>query len=75
MSRTYKDAPSRRKSIIRRYYASPPRLFINHVWTSRQRQAVRVACLEAVKEHRATWTVDVIPSVDQHRQCAKWLWS
>jgi hypothetical protein len=50
----------------------PSREFINHLWTSRERQAVRLACRAAVQEHRATGTVDTIPSTRQHRHCARW---
>lgn len=75
MSHTDKDEPFRRKAFMRRYYASPPNCFISHVWTARQRQAVRVDCLNAVKEYRCSGEVDTIPSIQQHRHGAQWLWS
>jgi hypothetical protein len=75
MSRTDKDAPDRRKAFPRASSPTPPRPFINHVWTSRQRQAVRVDCLNATKEYRADGQVDIAPTVRQHHHGAQWLWS
>lgn len=76
MSRTDKDGPHHRRSGLRLLFGggSPPRWFINYVWTSRERQAARVACLNAVKEYGGDGTVDTIPTTRQHRQGAQWLW-
>lgn len=52
----------------------PPRWFINDVWTSRDRQAVRADCRTALKEHRGHGAVDVVPPTAQHRHNAQWLW-
>lgn len=45
MSRTGKDAPNRPRSGLRLLLgAGPSQEFINHVWTSRDRQTARAAC-------------------------------
>jgi hypothetical protein len=54
---------------------TPPHTFINQVWTSRQRQAVRIDCLNAAKEHRAKGRVETTPTIDQHHHGARWLWA
>ncbi|WP_238009113.1 hypothetical protein KZZ52_25760 [Dactylosporangium sp. AC04546] len=76
MSRTDKDAPRRLQSGLRRWAvgSGPTRQFINDNWTSRERQAARIACREAAKEHCGNGIVDIIPTTRQHRQCAQWLW-
>jgi hypothetical protein len=74
MSRTDKDQPAQRRAGRRLFYSNPPRWFINEVWTARDRQAVRVECRNALKEHRARATVDTVPRVAQHRRCAIWQW-
>jgi hypothetical protein len=75
MSRTDKDAPSSRKTLQRALSPTPPRSFVNQVWTSRQRQAARIGCLDAAKEHRADGWVDTAPTVDRHHHGAQWLWA
>jgi hypothetical protein len=75
MSRTDKDAPSCRNALRRALSPTPPRWFINHVWTSPQRQATRINCLNAAKEHRADGQVDTTPTTDQHHHGAQWLWA
>jgi hypothetical protein len=55
--------------------ATPPHPFINHVSTSRQRQAARIDCLNAVKEYRTDGQVDTMPTVYQHRHGAQWRWT
>jgi hypothetical protein len=56
------------------YKRGVPRWFVEHVWNNPTRVRVRDDCRQAVKEYRANGEVDVIPPVDQHRQCAGWLW-
>ena len=74
MSRTDKDAKGLRKA--RRIFGStPPRQYINDVWTSRQRQAVRIDCHNVAKEHRADGHVDTEPSVDQHHHGVRSDWA
>jgi len=76
MSRTDKDSPSFRRSRRRLFWQTGvPDWFINDVWNAPQRLRARLACAEAVKEYRATSEVDTIPTTDQHRHCAVWLWS
>jgi len=76
MSRTDKDGPGHPRSGLRLLVGGggPPRWFVNAVWTSRDRQAVRAACRRAVREYRGNGTVDTVPPTWQHRQCAQWLW-
>lgn len=59
----------------RSFYRHEPRWFINHVWTARERVAVRDECLRAAKEHRGGGRVDVEPTVRQARHGARWLWT
>jgi hypothetical protein len=75
MSRTDKDGPYHPRTGLRALLGGgPPRWFINQVWTGRDRLAVRVACRNAAKEHRADGSADTIPPVGQHRHGAQWLW-
>ena len=76
MSRTDKDGPHHPRTGLRLLVGGggPPRWFIEHVWTGRERQAARVACRNAIKEHRGDGSVDTIPTIQQHRHNAQWLW-
>lgn len=76
MSRTDKDGPNHPRTGLRLLVGGggPPRGFINDVWTSRERQAARVACRNAAKEHRGAGRVDTLPTTRQHRHGAQWLW-
>lgn len=53
---------------------TPPRWYVNYVWTAVERQAARIECRNAVKEHRATGEVDTIPTTRQARHCARRSW-
>lgn len=76
MSRTDKDGPHHPRTGLRLLVGGggPPRWFIGHVWTSRERQAARVACRNAIKEHHGDGSVNTIPTIRQHRHNAQWLW-
>ncbi|MEU4164743.1 hypothetical protein [Actinoplanes sp. NPDC026670] len=76
MSRTDKDGPYHPRTGLRLLVGGggPPRWFIEHVWTSRERQAARVACRNAIKEYHGDGNVDTIPTIQQHRHNAQWLW-
>jgi hypothetical protein len=76
MSRTDKDGPYHPRTGLRSLVSGggPPRWFINYVWTSRERQAARVACRNAAKEYRGDGIVDTVPTIRQHRHGAQWLW-
>ncbi|MEV6599925.1 hypothetical protein AB0M36_24170 [Actinoplanes sp. NPDC051346] len=76
MSRTDKDGPYHGRTGLRLLVGGrgPSRRFIVDTWTSRQRQAARIACRAAAKEHRGDGTVDTIPTVRQHRHDAQWHW-
>jgi hypothetical protein len=75
MYRTDKDGPYHPRTGLRLLLGGgPPRRFIRDNWTSRERQAARIACVNAVKEHRGDGTVDTVPTVRQHRHGAQWLW-
>lgn len=58
-----------------RHYSNPPKPYVDHVWNNMTRVRVRDTCIEAGKQYRATGEVDIIPPIDQHRHCARWLWS
>lgn len=51
-----------------------PNWFVQHVWTNRERVAVRDQCRRAAAEYRATGEVEVVPSVRQHHHGAQWDW-
>lgn len=51
-----------------------PHWYVDHVWNSPQRAQVRDELRQAVKEYRGSGEVDVVPSVAQARNCAKWLY-
>jgi hypothetical protein len=75
VSRTDKDGPYHPRTGLRLLAGGgPPRRFILDHWTSRERQAARTDCGDAAKEHRATGTVDTVPTTRQHRQGAQWVW-
>ena len=76
MSRTDKDGPHHRRTGLRQLVGGggPPRWFVSHVWTSRDRQAARAAGRTAAKEHRGHGAVEVVPPTSQHRHNAQWLW-
>lgn len=59
----------------RHHYPNPPRWYINHVWTARERLASRTECLKAAKEYRGSGEVETVPTTRQNRHCAQWLWS
>lgn len=75
MARTDKDGPYHPRTGLRLLVGGgPPRWFIHAVWTRQERQAARIACRNAAKEHRGDGTVDTVPTIRQHRQNAQWLW-
>lgn len=76
MSRTDKDGPYHPRTGLRALVGGggPPRWYINQEWTSRERQAARVECRNAAKEHRGDGDVDTVPTIRQHRQGAQWTW-
>lgn len=51
-----------------------PRWFRDHVWRDPERALVRDQCILARKEYNGNGEVDVIPSTEQHRHCAAWLY-
>lgn len=55
-------------------WPSPPKWYIDHVWNNHIRTVVRDECRRAVMEYNGYGEVDVIPNIDQHRNCAKWMW-
>ncbi len=59
----------------RHHCPNPPKWYVNHVWTARERLAARVDCLNAAKEHRGGGGVDTVPTIRQNRHCAQWLWN
>ena len=59
----------------RRIAGGPAPEQIRYFWTVRERQAARVECRTAVKEHRATGSVTTEPTVRQHRHGAQWCFS
>lgn len=75
MSRTDKDTPYRIVGGRRRFYSSPPRWFVNHIWSGRERLAARVEADRARTEYRATGQVNTEPTTRQHHHGALWLWS
>jgi hypothetical protein len=70
MSRTDKDAPSVRKS----WFSGPPSSYVNLAWTVRERQAVRIDCLNAIKEYRHNGKVDTVPTICQHHHGVRSMW-
>lgn len=58
----------------RHHYPNPPHWYVNRVWTSRERLAARVGCLNAAKEYRGSGQAFTDPTTRQNRHCAQSLW-
>ena len=72
MSRTDKDAF--RRSHEYRFYAHAPKWFRRHIWSGAQRTLVRDQLTRARQEYTGSGDTDVVPSTDQHRHSAAWLY-
>lgn len=56
------------------HWGGPSKRFRDHVWNNLERRRSRDECIKAGKEYRADGEVDVVPTTEQHRHRAQWLW-
>lgn len=57
-----------------RWHSGPPHWHRRATWYDPQRNAARMDCIKAAKEFNGTGDTDVMPSIEQHRHSASWMW-